>query len=155
MLPQNQNELNAIRKECYSMVTKRSSLAGATSAIPVPALDVGADVGILLDLINSINHKFGLTPEQIEKLNPKVKQTAYIAISNYGGQLIGKAVTKQATMQILRKIGVRVATKNITKYIPFVGTAISVAIGFTAMKLVGNSHVDDCYKIAQQTLAAN
>ena len=44
MLPKSKTELDAIRDECKSMVTKRAGLSGAAAVVPVPGADIGADV---------------------------------------------------------------------------------------------------------------
>jgi hypothetical protein len=53
---------------------------------------------------------------------------------------------------LLKKIGVRVAAKQVTKFIPFVGQAVSAGISFGAMKYLGNSHIDECYAVCKQVI---
>ena len=72
MLPKSKTELDAIRDECKSMVTKRAGLSGAAAVVPVPGADIGADVMLLLEMIPMINRKFGLSPEQIDDLDETV-----------------------------------------------------------------------------------
>ena len=146
------NELSRIRDECKSMVTKRATVSGAAAAVPLPGVDIGSDVALLLEMIPAISRRFGLSQEQIEAQDPQIKGLILVAITSVGSQMVGKAVTKQLIMQLLKQVGVRVATKQITKWIPIVGSAISAGISFTAMKYLGNSHVDDCYSVAKRVL---
>lgn len=141
-------ELEEIKKSCRSMVTKSSSLSAGTAIIPVPGLDIGSDVAILLRLIPKINEKFGLTPEQIENLDTESKVMVMTAISNVGSKMAGKYITKKLIVSLLQKMGVKVAAKGATKFVPFIGSAVAGGISFTAMKYMGNSHIDDCYEIA-------
>ena len=154
MLLRSIEELNALRDECKSMVTTRASLSAGAAVIPLPGIDVGADVTLLLEMIPAINRKFGLTPEQIDDLDPQFKKITLVAITSIGSELIGKMVTKQLIMQVLKRIGVRVATKSAAKFIPILGQVLAATISFGAMKMIGNSHVDDCYEVAKKALLA-
>lgn len=145
-------ELEEIKKSCHSMVTKSSSISAGTAIIPIPGLDIGSDVAILLRLIPKINEKFGLTPEQIESLDTESKVMVMTAISNVGSKMAGKYITKKLVVSLLQKMGLKVAAKGVTKFVPFVGSAVAGSISFTAMKYMGNSHIEDCYKIALQAL---
>lgn len=148
-------ELNRVRDDCKSMVTTRSFASAAAAAVPVPGADVATDIGLLVEMIPAINRKFGLTPEQIEELDPQTKGKLAIIITSIGSSLIGKYVTKEAVVAVLKKVGVRVATKSVAKYIPFIGTAIATTVSFGAMKWMGNSHVDDCYETVRRLLSEN
>jgi uncharacterized protein (DUF697 family) len=147
-----QEDLDRLRDECKSMVTTRAGLSAGAAVIPVPGADIGADVALLLEMIPAINRKFGLSPEQIDGLDPQIKKLVLVAITSIGSELVGKLVTKQLILQVLKKIGIRIATKSVVKYIPFAGQAVAATISFGAMKLVGNSHVDDCYEVAKRAL---
>lgn len=55
-------------------------------------------------------------------------------------------------MQVLKRVGIRLATKSVAKFIPILGQALAASISFGAMKMVGNSHVDDCYEVAKKAI---
>lgn len=154
MIPTTSQELEAIRDECKSMVTKRAGISAGAAVIPVPGADVGADIALLLEMIPMINRKFGLAPEQIDQLDPHIKQKILVIATSIGSQMVGKLVTKELLMVVLKRIGIRVATKQVVKYIPFLGQALAATISFGAMKLVGNSHVDDCFEVAKRAMLA-
>lgn len=154
MLPQTLEELDALREECKAMVTRRAGLSAGAAVLPIPGLDLGADVALLIELIPAINQKFGLSPEQIEGLDPKIKRVILIGATSLGNNLIGKWVTQQLVMQMLQRIGIRVASKTAAKFVPILGQALAASISFGAMKLLGNAHVEDCYKVARQALLA-
>ena len=50
---------------------------------------------------------------------------------------------------LLRRVGKRVAAASVAKYVPVVGSAIAAAVGFGAMKVAGDAHVEDCYRTAR------
>ncbi len=120
--------------------------------IPIPGVDIAGDVGLLLQLIPAINEKFGLTPEQIEELDPRHKVLIYAMLKKVGSDLAGRAITRQLAVAALKKVSVRLATKQVLKYIPFAGQAAAVALSVTAMMYLGNSHIDACYEIARGSI---
>ncbi|MBE0399551.1 hypothetical protein EI168_05435 [Halomonas sp. FME1] len=145
-------ELEKVKKSCYSMVTKSSTLSAGAAVIPIPGLDLGSDVTLLLRLIPKINDKFGLTPEQIENLDTESKIMVMTAISNVGSKMAGKYITKKLVLSLLQKMGVKMVAKGTTKFVPFIGSAVAGGISFTSMKYIGNRHIEDCYQIALATL---
>lgn len=156
MIPNNLSELDRIYNDAKSMVTKRAATSGLTAAIPLPGVDVAADVAIMMELLPAINKKFGLSHEQIEQLDSSSKQQLLVIITSVGTeigkQLIGKVVTKEVVAMLLKKVATKVATKQVTKFIPFIGQAVAASISFGAMKYLGNSHVDECYAICKKAI---
>ncbi len=156
MIPNNMEELNRIYDEAKSMVTKRATMSGLTAAIPLPGVDVAADVTIMMELLPAINRKFGLSPEQIDQLDSNMKQQLLVIITSVGTeickQLIGKTVSKEVVTLLLKKVATRVATKQVTKFIPFIGQAVAASVSFGAMKYLGNSHVDECYAVCKRAI---
>jgi hypothetical protein len=152
MIPINQAQLDAIRDECYSIVTTRASISAGASALPTPGVDIAADVALLMELIPAINRKFGLSQEDIESYDAITKQMLYQVIKRAGLSLIGTTITKSLIANALKKIAGRTVIKQVFKFVPFAGWAINAGIGFGAMKYVGNSHVDDCYKVCRRVI---
>jgi len=73
MLPKTIEELNRTRDECHGMVAQRAALSAGGTLVPVPGLDIAVDVGLLMELLPAINRRFGLAPEQIDGLDPRLK----------------------------------------------------------------------------------
>ncbi len=152
MTPRTLGELDAIRASCRKLVTTRSAASAAVSAIPVPGPDVFADVGILMEMIPLINRRFGLAPEQIEALPPGVQGAVLGSATRLGSALIGKTMTKDLLVMVLKRVGVRITARTAAKFVPLLGSAVAAGISFTAMRMLGNSHVDDCYRVARMLI---
>lgn len=148
----NLSDLEKIREECYAMVTTRASVSAGTSAIPTPGVDLAADVAILMEMLPAINKKFGLDAEQIAGYSEMRKQIIFQAIKRSGVALVGQLVTKTLVTQVMKKVAGRIALKQVLKFVPFAGWAANAAIGFGAMKYIGNSHVDDCFNICKSVI---
>lgn len=152
MQPTTIEDLDRLKNQCKSMVTTRAGLSAGASVVPIPGLDLGADIALLMDLIATINRQFGLTPAQIDDLDIRSKKIILIAIASVGSEMVGKLITKPLIIQVLKRVGMQLATKSIVKYVPFLGSAIAASISFGAMKWVGDSHVQDCYAVAKKAL---
>ncbi|MFP5514653.1 MAG: hypothetical protein ACLGJC_16420 [Alphaproteobacteria bacterium] len=146
------SEIERIKDECLSMVTKRALLSGSASAVPIPMADAVTDISILLEMIPEINRRFGLSPEQIGSLTPAQQAIVYSIIKRVGTSLAGKAITRAMITQSLKSVAGRIGVKQVAKFVPFIGTAISATVGFAAMKYVGNRHVEDCADICLRLL---
>ncbi len=147
-------ELEQARADCKKMVTRRAGISAGAAAIPIPGLDIGTDVSLLMALLPAINEKFGLSEQQINGLHPNRKKYTLVAITGIGSRLIGRTITKELVMMILRRVGIRVATKSVARYVPFIGQAAAAGLSFSAMKVLGNAHIDDCYRVVEQVLEA-
>jgi uncharacterized protein (DUF697 family) len=152
MLPRDTKHLEKAREECRAMVLRRAATSAGASVIPIPGLDIAADVGLLMKLLPAINRKFGLTPEQIEKLEPERKLVVYALISRGGKSMVGRAVTKKLVLVALKRVGIRMTAKQAAKYLPFAGQVASAFLGFGAMMYIGTSHIDECYQIAKAAI---
>lgn len=149
MLPKSAKELDKIRASCKAMVRRRAATSGGMSLIPIPGVDIAGDVGMLLQLIPAINRKFGLSPEQIEDLDTAHRLAIYAMVRNSGAMMVGQTITRKLVVSALQGVATRLGTRQVLKYIPFVGQAAAVTLSVTAMMYLGNSHIDACYEIAK------
>lgn len=152
LLARDPKRIEQIRTECRKMVLSRAATSAGVSVIPLPGLDIAADVGLLMKLLPAINRKFGLSPEQIEELDPARKALVYSLLKRGGQSLVGRIITKEVVVAVLKRVGVQMTAKQAAKYVPIAGQVASAFLGFGAMMYIGASHVDECYRIAQATL---
>ena len=137
-------------KRSRKMLHKRALLAGAVSAVPVPGLDWAVDAAMLSKLIPEINREFGLTPEQLDSLNPKKREQVQKAVTLVGSVLIGKLISKDLVIKAATTIGMRLSTKQLAKYVPFAGQIVAATVGYAAIRYLGEEHMKDCIRVAQQ-----
>ena len=142
--------MQAAVKRSRKMLHKRALLAGAVSAVPVPGLDWAVDAAMLSKLIPEINREFGLTPEQLDSLNPKKREQVQKAVTLVGSVLIGKLISKDLVIKAATTIGMRLTTKQLAKYVPFAGQIVAATVGYAAIRYLGEEHMKDCIRVAQQ-----
>ncbi len=150
VVPSTPEQIDAVARQCRRLVTKRALLAAGVAVVPLPGLDWLTDIGVLLKLLPEINEAFGLTPEQVERLSPERRVVVYKAISALGGVVAGRLVTRELVLMLLRKVGVRLTTQQVTKYVPVAGQAVSAALTFSALKYVCEQHIQQCIAVARQ-----
>ena len=151
-MPESPDRVDLIVKRCRRLVTRRALMAAGVAAVPLPGIDWITDVGVLVKLIPDINRAFGLTPEQVARLAPDRQLVVYKAISAGGGMLVGKLVTRDLVIRMLRMVGVRLTTKQAAKYVPVAGQALSAALTFSALKYVAEQHIQQCAAVARQLM---
>jgi len=145
-------DLQAIARRCRKMVARRALLAAGVATVPLPGLDWATDIGVLVSLLPRINREFGLTPEQIARLAPDRRLVVYKAISAGGGMLIGRIVTRDLVLQLLRMVGVRLTTQQAAKFVPIAGQAVSALLTYSALRYVCEQHIRQCMAVARQLL---
>ncbi len=148
--PTTPQQIEDAARHCRRLVTQRALFAAGVSMVPVPGLDWVTDVGVLIKLLPRINQAFGLTPEQIDRLAPDQRVVVYKAIAKGGGLLVGKLVTRELVLTLLRIVGVRLTTQQAAKYVPIAGQALSAALTFGALKLVCEQHIKQCMAVSRQ-----
>ena len=141
--------LEAAVKRSRKLLNKRALVAAAASAVPVPGLDWAVDAALLSKLIPEINKEFGLTPGQLDKLDPKKRDQVQKAVAMVGSVLIGKFISRDLVLKAATKIGVRLSTKQLAKYVPFAGQIVSAAVGYAAIRYFGEEHMKDCIRVAR------
>ena len=147
VLPPVGEDPQTVAARCRSMVKRRALVAAGVAAVPVPGLDWLTDVGILVDLLPRINREFGLSTEQIERLAPDRRLVVYKAISAGGGLLIGRVVTRELVMWMLKLVGVRLTTQQAAKFVPVAGQAVSAALTYSALRYVSEQHIRQCMEV--------
>lgn len=150
LVPDTEDGIEAVARACRRLVTKRALLGAGVALVPVPGIDWVTDVGILMKLIPEINRAFGLTTEQIERLAPDRRVVVYKAISAGGSMLVGRLVTRELVMTMLRLVGVRLTAQQAAKVVPIAGQAISAALTFSALRYVCEQHIRQCMAVARQ-----
>ena len=150
LIPGTDKDIAGVRERCRRMVRRRATVAAGFSAVPLPGLDVVSDLSLFARLVEEVNEAFGLTPEQVQRLQPKFRMIAYEAAVGMGGMMVGRLVTRELLLAIFKKAGVKIATKTAAKLVPVAGSVVSAAIGFAVFRQLGYQHVEACAKVADK-----
>ncbi|MEO5671612.1 MAG: hypothetical protein ABIR26_13035 [Ramlibacter sp.] len=141
--------MDAVRRS-RKLLNRRALVGAAASTVPVPGLDWAVDAALLSRLIPAINSEFGLTPQQLDGLPAHKREQVQKALAMVGSVLVGKFITRDLVLRMAAKAGMRMTTKQAAKYVPFAGQALSAIMGYTAIRYLGEEHIKDCVRVAQQ-----
>jgi uncharacterized protein (DUF697 family) len=150
LVPETVTQIADVTRYCRRLVNRRALVAAGVSMVPLPGLDWMTDVGVLLKVIPDINRAFGLSPEQIERLAPDRQLVVYKAVSAAGSLLVGKLLTRDLVLRVLKTVGMRLTTQQAAKYVPIAGQAVSALLTFSALKYVCEQHIRQCAEVSRQ-----
>lgn len=153
LVPSTEKDIEAVRTKCRRLVTRRAAVSAGVLVVPIPGLDLATDLGLLVNLIEEINAEFGLTPEQIGRLQPKSRVLVYEVLAGMGSVLVGKLVTRELVAHLLKRAGMKAMVKYTAKIVPVAGQIASATLGFAAFRVIGYQHVDACAKVARELMA--
>ena len=143
-------ELAAAVQRSRRLLHRRALVAAVASTVPVPGLDWAVDAALLSQLLPQVNAQFGLTPAQLDQLDPHKREQVQKAVTLVGSVLIGKFITKELVLRAARAVGLRLTTKQLAKYVPLAGQAVAAAVGYTTLRYLGEQHLRDCVQVVQQ-----
>ncbi len=136
-------------KRSRKLLHRRALYGAAASAVPVPGLDWMVDAALLSRLIPEINAEFGLSTTQLDRLTPGNREKVQKAVTMVGSVLIGKFITRDLVLKAAQHVGVRLTAKQVAKYVPLAGQAVSAFMGYTALRYLGEEHLKDCVRVAR------
>lgn len=152
VLPGTLRDIEAVKRKCRRQVLKRAALSAGLSAVPIPGFDVVSDIGLMARAIEEINREFGLTPEQIDRLEPEMRVVVYRMAVGLGGMMVGRLVTREVVAHVLQRTGFKALARQAAKIVPLAGQVAAASIGFAAFRGVANRHIDACADIAAAAL---
>lgn len=133
------------------MVSRYSALAAANGLNPIPGVDVGVDIAIMVKMSKHIQDIYGLNEEQQAYNSQILDKKSAKFIATKAAQYAAKYGGKEAIMILLKKVSATLATKTVSKWIPFVGQAIAAGIGFKMTSWIGNDMINEAEEIAKET----
>ncbi|MFZ3119333.1 MAG: hypothetical protein WA159_13550 [Variovorax sp.] len=148
-LAQDDPALIAAVRRSRKLVARKALLAAAASAVPLPGIDWAADAALLSRLIPQISAEFGLSVTQVETMAPQQRERIQKAATTLGALLVGRLVTRDLLMALAKHAGLRLTTKQATKYVPVAGQIVSAGLGYAALRALGEQHIKDCVKVAR------
>ena len=151
-LPASDDAVAAVARRCRQRVRQRALLAAGVAMVPVPGIDWVTDVGVLVKLLPEISAAFGLSPQQVERLAPDRRVVVYKAISAGGSLVLGRLVTRELVLLLLKTVGVRLSAQQAAKYLPIAGQVASAALTYSALQYVCEQHIRQCEAVARQLL---
>ncbi|WP_218597734.1 GTPase [Polaribacter sp. NJDZ03] len=146
-----ENILLEKRKIADKIVSRYSALAAANGLNPIPGLDIGVDITLMVKLSKEVQNIYGLNEEQQEYNKQLLDQKSIKLIASKVLQYTARYGGKEAIMILLKKASTTLIAKTASKWIPLVGSIIAAGIGFKMTSWIGNDMIVDAEEIAQET----
>ena len=150
----NREDIEQVRERCRRMVRRRAAISAGVSAVPIPGVDVMSDLSLFALLVDDVNKAFGLTPAQIDRLQPRHKLIAYEVAVGIGGMMVGKLITPELVLQLFKRTGIKMLARSAARLVPIAGQMAAAAIGFTVFRQLGYQHVEACATVARELMVA-
>lgn len=147
-------QLVARVKLCRQLLNRRALAAAAASAVPVPGLHWMVDAALLTRLLPEINAQFGLTPEQLARLPAHQRDQVQRSVTAVGSFVIGRVVTRDLVLRLAKAAGVRLTARQAARFVPVAGQAVAAALGYTALRWLGERHLRDCVTVVREARLA-
>lgn len=148
------NLLREKRDLCTKLISRYAALAAANGLNPIPGLDISVDLGLLYKMSTDIQDIYGLSKQQVDYNSSLIDRQKSKLFVSKAVQFASKYIGKEALMLLLKKAGLRMATKGISKWIPFVGQAIAAGLGYKLTSSIGENMLNDAEDIARETFEA-
>ena len=136
------------------LISKYSALSALNAVNPIPGLDVSVDISLLYKMSLDIQSIYGLNKEQMDYQSHLLKEDNSKLLIAKAVHFASRYVGKEALLLLLKKAGISLASKEVSKWIPFVGTAIAALIGYKLTSSIGNDMLNDAEEIATETFEA-
>ena len=151
-IPSTEDAIASAKIRARKIVNKQALFSAGASLVPVPGLDVAVDLGVMIRMIDSINQEFGLSHEQLLLLRTRERLATFEAIHWVGTVLVGKVITSELALSVLKSLGTKLAGKQLGRWIPIVGQVTSAGIGFAALRYLGYQHIADCEAVSRKVV---
>jgi uncharacterized protein (DUF697 family) len=152
LVPDSPEELSAVVMRCQRLARRRALMAAGAAVVPIPGVDIAADIALLVRTLNQINEAFGLTPAQVDQLDAMRRVTVYKSISLTASGLVGRLITKELVLTVLQSVGARIAAKQAARVTPLIGQAVAAGIAYTTLRWVLSHYIDECVAVVSQAL---
>ena len=91
----------------------------------------------------------GLAAPQIAHLSPHQRERVMQMAGSLGTVLVGKLVTRDLLMTLARHAGMKLSAKQAARFVPLAGQVVSAALGYAALRAMGEQHIKDCVQVAR------
>ncbi|XP_052105421.1 interferon-inducible GTPase 5-like [Mytilus californianus] len=143
--PLTHNIIREKKKTLHSRVFKIAVISAGVAAIPVPGLDVIADLAIIAHEIHFYMSEFGLDEESLKHLCKKTK-TKYDQITeslkHSKSLLTEKNIIRTLFMKIVKTQAAEQVAGRFAKYIPIIGSIVSSGVAYGACVKFLRSEID-------------
>ncbi len=143
------DEIETIRGQCRAMARRRAATSAVLAAAPLPGVDAAADMAMLMTVLPQISREFGLSPEQIERLDEGERIALYGTIKGFSNSFVARGVTRKLIAVLLTRMAAPIGFRQAARFAPILGQAAAAAISYRVMLWVIDKHIEECHAAAR------
>lgn len=140
-------KLAETRDQAKASIHGRAVVAAGGNLIPLPGAGIAADTFAIITMNKALANSY-----EFEFLRSQPDYA--FAVGSAAAAKLDSYFTTEGVAALLATIGARVAVKEVLKIIPFIGTAISLAMSVTVTETLGHLVLDDFHDAAKKYLDA-
>lgn len=149
MLQLSPGELDAIRRDCQRLARRKARVSAGAAIVPVPLLDVAADIRLLSRLLPEISERFGLSPDKIREMPTEQREKVHWHMRNRRTGFFGQLMMRTLVRRNLQRFLGRLMTTQVAKFIPFAGSLVAGTLGYLTLQQIADRYIDECYEVAK------
>lgn len=143
-------DLDAKKSICLDKLDYYAWAGAAGGLIPIPSVDIAADIPIIMKMFSSFREIFGIENNVKTILYELGTAAAQKAIPV--AEKLFETATKEGIKILLKQFASKELKKSVTKYIPIIGWVVSAAAGYNIIKEIGVNYINDCHEVAKAEL---
>lgn len=138
------------RRAAQEVIREYARLAAANAFNPVPFLDLGVDVGLLVAMAHSVAAVYEVAPQELAPVTrPETALLGQKTVKKLRG-VIGAALARRLLAAALPRVGLEALAKESCKWLPLAGTLVAARLGYRMAQRVGAKVVEHCETLTQQ-----
>lgn len=136
----NQEIIEKKKKIAGKLITWYSSASALNGLNPIIGLDISIDLGIVIKMNFEILRIFSIDEKSLEVFEGNKSLTAtLLTIKNFSVRVL----SKEFVFSLMKKYGPQFLGKQIAKYIPIIGQALSAGVSFGLTSYLGHLTLDE------------
>jgi len=151
-MPHDLATLEQVRTDCRALIRKRGRISAVAAWVPIPGIDMVTDVAVFASVLDEVSARFGVSQRDMATLDPATKRYVLLAAGRVGSDLIGRVVTRQLGKLVLEKLGAKLLGRTALRFVPLAGQAVSAALSYRVVVHLGETHIDDCYRVVHDVI---
>ena len=151
--PLNEQVLKEKKIVAQKAVSYSAYAAAANGINPIPGLDIGLDIAILMKMSTEIQNIYGLDEKSIDELSKRMGNGLnFTAIKVKVAQYATKFIAREGIIILLKRLSLNIGSKEVLKYIPFLGQIAAAGIGYKMTDSFGSDLIDESDALAREIL---
>jgi len=137
-----ESSLDQKRQEAKEIIDRYAGLAAANAFNPIPVLDVGIDMRLMIAMSEALAAAYGLGQDQTQALaGTKISHSPAL---RHVAERTTPYLAERVAAGFLPRLGLELVARESSKWIPFIGSLIAARIGYRMACRFGEKVLQEC-----------